>query len=78
MTIYGHGVTKRERQILDAQERGLTVAETAAEFDLRPSYVENVRSRFSVTAKEPWQDMARLGSETLLAQIRKHHPEMVP
>lgn len=72
-----HGITPRERQILDAHESGAEPHEIAASMGVRCRYITNVISRFSVTAFDPWKADAKAGSAALLAAIARAHPERI-
>ncbi len=72
----GHGLTRREQQLLDLQERGLDPGRIPAELGLKRSYVAKTLSRLGGPGSDGgWDSMVRLGSERLLAAIRRHHPD---
>lgn len=71
------GPTVRETEILDLAETGLSSAAIGERLGLAERYVRDVRSRLSVSAREPWKEDARRGSAMLLEAIHRHHPEMI-
>ena len=73
-------ITAREEQILDGMERGLGPTAIAAELGLSVSYVSSVVTRLTVSGSSDraWSNMVRMGSEALLAAIRRRHPEARP
>ena len=72
----GHGPTRREQQVLDLQEQGLGATEIARRPELKPSYVSSILGRLGGPGSDrAWETMVRMGSASLLAAIRRHHPE---
>lgn len=75
MTIYGHGPTVREQQVLDLYETNVAPADIAAKLGMQVSYVQQVVARLHRPVLEDWQSPAAEASERLVAALRRHHPE---
>lgn len=75
MTIYGHGPTVREQQVLDLYEADVAPADIAAKLGMQVGYVQQVVARLHRPTLEDWQSPAAEASDRLLAALRRHHPE---
>jgi hypothetical protein len=75
MTIFGHGPTAREQQILDMYDARIEYDAIAAQLEVKVSYAKQVVARLHRPTFEDWQSPAAEASECLLAALRRHHPE---
>jgi DNA-binding MarR family transcriptional regulator len=75
MSIYGHGPTVREQQILDLHDAKVAPADIAAKLEVKQSYVKYVIDSLYLPKLVDWQNPAREASGDLVAALRRHHPE---
>lgn len=75
MTIFGHGPTAREQQILDMYDAHAGFDAIADALEVKASYARQVVARLHRPVLEDWQSPAAEASERLLAALRRHHPE---
>ncbi len=71
-------VTTREQQMLDLDEQGLRPAAIAQRLGVSKDTVERIIHQLAVRHNGPdnrFHDAARMGSQNLIAAIRRHHPE---
>lgn len=72
-----HGPSKREREVLDLLDKGLSRNQIAEETGLARSTVDSVVSRLATAGcGASWEPAARKSSRKLLEALRTHHPEM--
>ena len=67
----GHGVTVRERAILDRAEAGMSARAIGKELGLKPSYVAQIVRMYSVNdaAHRAWREAARRSDAAFLAAV---------
>jgi hypothetical protein len=74
--MHGHGMTRREQQVMDAHEEGASIAMIAEELELPQERVRRIVSTYRIGVADTWMSNARTGSAALAQAIRRHHPSI--
>lgn len=69
-----HGITPRELEIIERNERRMPPEEIAEELGLSRGTVEGIVHRYRDTGHDPWKVEARHGSAMLLLALRRAFP----
>lgn len=71
-----HGITPRELEIIERNERRMPPEAIADELGLSRGTVEGIISRYRDTGNDPWKAQARHGSAMLLLALHRAFPEL--